>query len=121
MFSDDAPGHLVSFRPLAFGAWEIEENFGPESRPGVDASGWLWVLARWKRRHRHLVLVEISVTAMKSEREPLPSDTRAAIETEGRSEVEKILDEEEPPQVIQCGTWGCRWLSAEEVDLAPLF
>jgi len=38
----------------------------------------------------------------------LPEETRRAIETQGRSEIDALLEMPDPPLVIQCGTFGCR-------------
>jgi hypothetical protein len=88
-------------------AWTISGSLGPHARSGYDASGWLWEV-RDDSNARH-VLVEVTGTALAiSERDgPLPEDTRTAIRTEGRSEVEKVLGLDDPPRVIQCGTVGC--------------
>jgi hypothetical protein len=37
-----------------------------------------------------------------------------ALETDGRSELLKVLDLVDPPRVIRCGSTGCAFLSAEE-------
>jgi hypothetical protein len=51
------------------------------------------------------VLVEVA--GMASEVAALPDESEEAIKTEGRSVVEKLLGEDEPPRVVQCGTTGC--------------
>lgn len=92
--------------------WEILGNLGPYARSGFDAGGWLWEIERDGEAKR--VLVEITGTALAVSTEYLPADTRAAIETEGRSEVERVVGLEEPPRVVVCGTSGCRHLSAAQ-------
>jgi hypothetical protein len=94
--------------------WEISGNLGPYARSGFDASGWLWEIAEGDQAKR--VLVEISGTALASSGASLPEDTRDAIQTEGRSEVEKVLDLDEPPRVIVCSTAGCRRIMASELN-----
>jgi hypothetical protein len=85
--------------------WVISGNVGAFARTGVDANGWLWEIERDGDARR--VLVEISGTAWAVREETLPEDTRDAIRTEGRAEVDKVLNLEEPPRVIACGTTGC--------------
>ena len=92
-------------------SWEISGQVGPHSRAGYDGSGWLWEIKRgegsWPQADVRHVFVEISGTAGGTDPEHLPGDTADAIASEGRSEVEKVLAEEDPPRVIQCGTDGC--------------
>lgn len=93
--------------------WHIAGTLGPYARSGYDASGWLWEIERDHVAKR--VLVEVTGTALAVSREYLPEDTRAAIDTEGRSEVDRVLGLEEPPRVIVCGTTGCHALTQEEM------
>jgi hypothetical protein len=93
--------------------WEIAGNLGPYARSGYDASGWLWEIERGKEAKR--VLVEITGTALAVTPDSLPDDTRAAIETEGESEVGKVLNFEEPPRIVVCGTAGCRQIGPEDL------
>jgi hypothetical protein len=58
------------------------------------------------------VFIEISGTAWSSDPRRLPDDTRNALETDGRTELLKILDWDDPPPVIRCGSTGCSHLSA---------
>ena len=56
------------------------------------------------------VFVQIAGTAWsvhKAGGQGLASDTREAIATEGRSEVERVLNGDEPPRMIGCTTYGC--------------
>jgi len=39
-----------------------------------------------------------------------------ALETDGRTELLKVLDQDDPPRVIQCGPTGCSYLSAADVQ-----
>jgi hypothetical protein len=90
--------------------WELDAQVGPQARSGVDAHGWLWEIRRgeeWPTGDVRRVLVEVSGTAWAVNRTTLPDDTVQAIDTEGESEVRKVLDLEEPPRIIQCGTGGC--------------
>lgn len=93
--------------------WEISANLGRHERTGVDAAGWLWEIGRGDRVAH--VLVEISRTAWASDPLRLPEETRRALETDGRTELLKVLDHEDPPRVIRCGSSGCKYLSAEDI------
>ena len=90
-------------------SWEISANLGQHQRLGVDARGWLWTITRGDQAVN--VVIEISGTAWSSDPPGLPEDTRQALETDGRSELLKVLDEDDPPRVIHCGTTGCSYLS----------
>jgi hypothetical protein len=94
--------------------WEIIGSLGPYARSGFDAGGWLWEIQRDGDAKR--VLVEVTGSALASSIDSLPEDTRTAIQTDGRSEVAKILDLTDPPRVIVCSTAGCRRLSAAEAS-----
>jgi hypothetical protein len=93
--------------------WEISANLGRHERPGVDARGWLWAITRGDQAAQ--VVIEISETAWSSDPLHLHEDTRHALETDGRTELLKVLDQDEPPRVIQCGASGCSYLSAADV------
>ena len=93
--------------------WEIVGKLGPHARSGYDASGWLWEIERGDEAKR--VLVEVTGTAHATAKEWLPRETAEAIETEGESEVSKILALDDPPRVISCGTMGCRHVLASEL------
>lgn len=86
-------------------AWRITS--GPDSGPweGRDAVGWLWFLERDDGATRR-VLVEVSGTAMATADEYLPSETGEARRSRGRSEIEKVLEDDEPPRRISLGTMG---------------
>jgi hypothetical protein len=91
--------------------WEIGANLGRHARAGVDARGWLWEITR--RAQVAQVLIEISETAWSSEPVCLPDDTRQALETDGRTELLKVLEQDAPPSVIHCGSKGCTYSFAE--------
>jgi len=93
--------------------WEIRANLGRHERSGVDARGWLWAITRGDQAAQ--VVIEISGTAWSSDPLRLPEDTRHALETDGRTELLKVLDQDDPPRVIQCGFNGCSYLSAADV------
>jgi hypothetical protein len=101
------------FRGLAFVSWEIGGNLDRHERPGVDSRRWLREITRHDRTAH--VVTEITETAWSSDPLRLPEDTRHALETDGRTELLKILDQDDPPAVIQCGSTGCSYLSAAEV------
>jgi hypothetical protein len=94
--------------------WQIVANLGRYARSGFDASGWLWEIERGDESKR--VLVEISRTAFASTQASLAEDTRAAIASEGQSEVAKVLGLEDPPRVIVCSTSGCHSIMATELN-----
>ena len=92
-------------------SWEIGTNLGRHARPGVDARGWLGELTRGSQVAR--VVVEISGTARSSDPLRLPDETRQALETDGRTELLKVLEHDEPPRVIHCGSKGCAYWPGE--------
>jgi hypothetical protein len=94
-------------------SWQISANLGRHERPGVDARGWLWTITRGDQAVD--VVIEISGLAWSHDRHCLPEDTRQALETDGRTELLKVLDHDDPPRVIQCGSRGCSYLSAADV------
>jgi hypothetical protein len=104
----------VRFGSLAVVSWEIRANLGRHVSTAVDARGWLWELTRGTQVAQ--VVIEISGTAWSSDPLRLPEDTRQALETDGRTELLKVLDHDDPPRVIRCGSCGCSYLSAQEVD-----
>jgi hypothetical protein len=83
----------------------VNGQVGPHTRAGADASGWLWEVQRDGEPKR--VLVEVSGTARAVAEHTLPDETREAIRTQGESEVRKVLEMEEPPRIVKCGTAGC--------------
>ncbi len=97
-------------------SWEISAGLGPLGRPGGGARGWLWEITRGDKVAR--VAVEISGSAWSSDPRRLPDDTRQALETDGRAELLKVLDMDDPPRVIRCGPAGCGYLSAGEAGSA---
>jgi hypothetical protein len=86
--------------------WRIESTSGPYGAPweGKDVTGWVWEIYDGERSTR--ILVEVSGSAMATEDQFLPTETAHAKATEGRSEVEKVLDSEQPPRRITLGTTG---------------
>jgi hypothetical protein len=94
-------------------SWEISANLGRHERPGVHARGWLWSITRGDQAVE--VVIEISGTALSSDPLRLPEDTRQALETDGRTELLKVLDQDDPPRVIHCGPTGCSYPSPADV------
>jgi hypothetical protein len=94
--------------------WAISGQVEPHSRPGVDAEGWLWEIRRGDEARR--LLVEISRTARAVDEQTLPGDTAAAVKTEGHSQVVEVLQLDDPPRVILCGTDGCRPRTQDELS-----
>jgi hypothetical protein len=84
--------------------WEIRTSLGRRAGES-DGSGWLWEIGRRDRLAR--VMIEISGSAWSTDPLDLPEDTRRALETDGRTELLKVLDRDEPPRVIRCGSIGC--------------
>jgi hypothetical protein len=95
-----------------FVSWEISANLGRHARTD-DACGWLWEIVRGTRVAH--VVIEISRAAWSSDPLRLPDDTRQALETDGRTELLKVLERDDPPGIIHCDTNGCTYASAEEV------
>jgi hypothetical protein len=86
--------------------WEIRTSFGRQVG-AFDRSGWLWEIGRGDQLAR--VMIEISGSAWSSDPLDLPEDTRQALETDGRTELLKVLDRDDPPPVIRCGSTGCAY------------
>jgi hypothetical protein len=99
---------------LAVVSWEIKANLGRYARTGADAHGWLWEITRGAQVAQ--VVIEISGTAWSSDPLGLPEDTRNALQTDGRTELLKVLDQDDPPRIVRCGSSGCSYLSADEVE-----
>lgn len=97
--------------------WEITANLGRHVRPGADARGWRWEITRGADVAQ--VVIEISGRAWSTDPLSLPDDTRHALETDGRTELLKVLDQDEPPPVIRCGCSGCSYLSGCEAGEWP--
>jgi hypothetical protein len=92
--------------------WQISANLGRDARAGADARGWRWEISRGAEVAQ--VVIEISGNAWSADPLSLPEDTRHALETDGRTELLKVLDQDEPPRVIRCGSSGCCYLSGSE-------
>jgi hypothetical protein len=86
-------------------SWEIRANLGTHARAGDHGRGWLWEIARGEQLEQ--VVVEVNEAAWSTDPLDLPDDTRTALETDGRTEVLKILDQDDPPAIIRCGPAGC--------------
>jgi hypothetical protein len=84
--------------------WEIRTNLGPHG------SGWLWEVSRDREVAR--VLIEISDAAWSADPAHLPDETRRALETDGRTELLKVLSHDQPPRVIRCDSTG--WTSRHQ-------
>lgn len=92
--------------------WQISANLGSHVRAGTGARGWRWEISRGADVAR--VVIEITERAWSADPLSLPGDTRHALETDGRTELLKVLDQDEPPRVIRCGCCGCSYLPAGE-------
>lgn len=100
-------------------AWHLTDDAGPFTAPweGKDAVGWVWEILNDDETESRRVLVEVSGTAMAVADEFLPRETADAKNTEGRSEVEKVLGEVDPPRRITLGTTGYMGESSPRPDL----
>jgi hypothetical protein len=98
-----APSEGCGVRLQAVPEWEI---VGPFEAPweGRDVVGWAWELHRGYEIRR--VVVEVSGTAIAVAPETLPEETRLARETQGRSEIERLVETQDPPARIRLGTTG---------------
>jgi hypothetical protein len=85
--------------------WEIRTNLGRHTRAGTEVTGWLWEISRGAELGH--VFIEMSASAWSTDPLDLPEDTRQALETDGRTELLKVLDRDDPPPVIRCGPTGC--------------
>jgi hypothetical protein len=63
------------------------------------------------------VTIEISGAVGSADPLALPEDTRRALETDGRTELLKMLGHDDPPRVIRCDSTGCTYPSSAAVDL----
>jgi hypothetical protein len=85
--------------------WEIRSSLGRHARPEGDGSGWLWEVSRDDQAAQ--VMIEISEAAWSTDPLRLPEATRRALETDGRTELLKVLGHDDPPRVIRCDLTGC--------------
>ncbi|HWI00248.1 MAG TPA: hypothetical protein VNT27_07945 [Propionibacteriaceae bacterium] len=92
--------------------WEISANLGRYTRTSGNAHGWLWEITRGPQL-AHLV-IEISDAAWLSNPLRLPDDTRRALETDGRTELLKVLARDELPRLIRCDVNGCTYPSSKQ-------
>src|SRR5215469_3724010 len=81
------------------------------------ARGWRWEITRGAEVAQ--VVIEISGKAWSADHVSLPDDTRHALVADGRTELLKVLDQDDPPRVIRCGYSGCSYLSASESGERP--
>jgi len=84
--------------------WTIVGGPVDHAEPGVDGRGWLWEIKRGDDVRR--VFVQVSGTAF-AVSQGLAPETELAIATRGGSELDKILEEDEPPRLVSCTTAGC--------------
>jgi hypothetical protein len=61
----------------------------------VDARGWFWEITDGARRAQ--VVIEISSTARSTDRGRLSDDLRRALESDGRTELLRALERDDPP------------------------
>jgi hypothetical protein len=89
--------------------WEIRRSLGRHGRVGADGSGWLWEISRGGQVAR--VTIEMSGPVWSTDPLALPDDTRRALETDGRTELLKVLGDDNPPRIIRCSSTGCTYHS----------
>jgi hypothetical protein len=58
-------------------------------------------------------MIEISEASWSTDAVDLPEDTRRALETDGRTELLKVLGHDDPPRVIRCASTGCTYPRAD--------
>lgn len=89
--------------------WSIEGDGEALNPAGYDGSVWQWRLRHDNEPQReHVLILRISGSAMAMGEEALPTRVALARETEGRSEVEVILDWPELPADIDIDSSGVR-------------
>jgi hypothetical protein len=87
--------------------WTVQGESEEQNPEGLDGRVWQWQLvADHDADDRRFVLVQISGSALAMGQEALPSDAARARDTQGRSEVEKVLDWPEPPAEINVSSTG---------------
>jgi hypothetical protein len=86
-------------------SWGISANLGRYAPAGGGGRGWLWEISRGYEIAR--IVIEISADAWASDPFELPADTRQALETDGRTELLKLLKHDDPPGLVRCDVDGC--------------
>ena len=83
--------------------WTIRGQIGPEADPDKDGSGWLWEIQRGEQPNVEVRQILVTVTGQAFD---LPDgraeDTSEAIRTEGQSEIERVIKQDDPPRRIAC-------------------
>lgn len=92
--------------------WTISHTDGLVGSEGRDAAVYLW----WIERGDHIrpLTVFISGTAMASVDSGLPQEVARAKQTDGRSVVEAVLREDNPPRCVMVSTQGIRPMDEDE-------
>ena len=84
-------------------AWRIRGQVGPHTDPDKDGSGWLWEIDRGEEPNVEVRRILVTVTGQAFD---LPNgraeDASEAIRTEGRSEIERVIMQDDPPLRIAC-------------------
>lgn len=84
--------------------WSIRGQVGPHTEADKDGSGWLWEIERGKGATAEVRRELVTVTGQAFDFLDGRSDeTTEAIRTEGRSEIERVLNQDDPPRRIACG------------------
>jgi len=72
--------------------WSIRGQIGPEADPDKDGSGWLWEIERGEQPNVEVRRILVTVTGQAFDFESgRADDTSEAIRTEGRSEIERVI------------------------------
>jgi hypothetical protein len=89
--------------------WSIEDDGKSLNPASYDGSVWQWRLRHADDPQRgHVLILRITGTAMAMGKEALPFRAEIARDSQGRSEVEVILDWPEPPDEIEIHSQGVR-------------
>lgn len=75
--------------------WEVVGLLPDETPPGLDGQVWTYEIRRGEETRK--VHVEVSGTAIAEGEHGRNSETVEAVQTEGRSAVERVLDRDDPP------------------------
>jgi hypothetical protein len=82
--------------------WQIVGQPTRDDPTDVDAHGWRWTIEHAETSEQRRVYVTVTRHVELGG----PPESRHALETEGRSEVERVLTEPDPPRSISVSTSG---------------
>jgi hypothetical protein len=107
-----AQGELTDSPPPSARPWTIEGGATIVPPDGRDASGFAWKLRRGDEARR--IVVWVSGSAMASNDDALSPDIAEAKHTEGRSVLESLVSQLNPPAEVLVSTHGVRWEPADK-------